>query len=1290
MSQILNGAINIKDGMTAILDKISKKLKNMSQQMPTMINGIDKAVGSMSSKLKNHEANIAAHQNRMLNNMRRNQEKFIQYIHRTPREIERANARMAGKARAFGMHQQNISMGLAAAGLPGAYMAYKGAKSFAEFDQVMADLRAKTLDSFAESYKRQAISLGMSSRYSPSEIGKAQIILAKAGYQGDKLLKTAPSVINMASANDMSMEDAASAMIAAKNTFQIGDDIASLNKVVDMLSYTANKTNSDVKDLITSMNYSGATAKSFGMTLEENLFFSGKLKDFGMSASTVGTSMNQFIERLLANSDAQDVLKKKLGVDIYQRDNKGNPLYRKNIFEIIEGIRVGMQKVNIEQGPKIMKDLAETRGFRAISRIASIDPKELEKARQEFMDYEKIKGYASQMEKERLKSYTGQLEKLKSGLDSVSISIGQLVTDFGLFKWLIDTTQKFEDFTNLFLDYNKALDVANGNIEVAKLLLGNNTWGDALDFIVGFRQGIDDVVQTFKDIYNETMKFIGVMNGGNMQSLGRTIAHIGAFSAVLTPLGLGMLFIKNITMGLYSSFAFLGTAMMHASEGISKVRNLFNKPEEIIDSLAGSNTSRTSNKSSKTSKKQLAMNLVNEVVDINNNGKIGVSDSADFYDVNGHSIGDLSKLTKSHNIEKIVENAVATSTGLGSASIASRMSSKSMQGGKIINDIEEAIGATSIGAMSGFGGATESKGKFGSNKVAKAADKINDMADTISDMPGISDNLAQKKTKHAIENIVEMSSAIGAGTSAQMIPHLPLDVTSLSDGVSDNTIVNSSGIGNDSVHDEQKKRTLRDKIKHGTYSFGGFLGSLGDNYLTAGLFGSTKAKDALKKGFKNAGSKIPSIKNIIPNIKLAAMVAAESLLPDLDFGGGKYDTDENGKKKFKKGKDIRKSMLSAKVSPGIDLLKGGFSSFLSAIPAAMSMLGTFITTVLSPFALILGSIAVIGAALFLMLKKDGESWGEMFGRILKNITDTAMFLWTEVFVPFGQGLAEVFAPTIKMIQEAFVAMGERLTPMFKRIAAMFSGSEEGGLGKNMKYIGEIAGWALNRVLLPAINLIITAIELLVGLLGDVVELFTSLATGNFSNFGRTLFRMFARVITGIFQLLATAVGSIIQMIPGMDSYGTEFIEWSRKNIDADSWTNAIFGDNRVNEEVMLKEEAKKQKEYIESMSSLTASNNAVYGDEYGDSSSPLEEITSSFDTGDAETNAEIERQAREKDAKENNELLKKIAKNTGDPCDTNLDGKKISKNQERHQAINRMQGGGRLTPRTSKQQGRFN
>jgi hypothetical protein len=124
----------------------------------------------------------------------------------------------------------------------------------------------------------------------------------------------------------------------------------------------------------------------------------------------------------------------------------------------------------------------------------------------------------------------------------------------------------------------------------------------------------------------------------------------------------------------------------------------------------------------------------------------------------------------------------------------------------------------------------------------------------------------------------------------------------------------------------------------------------------------------------------------------------------------------------------------------------------------------------------------------------------------------------------------------------------------------------------------------------------------------------------------------------------------------------------------------------------LAKEAKLQEDHIEKMRiDYGTQSNEVYGDEdYGGSTSPLDEIVSSFDTGDANTNAEIEKQTREKESKEQKELLKKIAGNTGEPCDTNLDGKKISKNQERHQAIDRQQGAGRVALRNSKQQGRVN
>jgi len=186
------------------------------------------------------------------------------------------------------------------AGFAGLQGLREAIKTFAEFEQTLASLQGVTSATATEmqNLKTTALTMGASSRSSANQAAEGLLILSKAGFSSKQAIESLPGVLALATAHQLDLGQASDYTANILNQFGLKTD--QTNRVVDILSTTANKSLADVRDLAEAMKYAGPAAGALGIDIEEAAAAAGVLSDRGIKASLAGTNLRGIMVDLVS------------------------------------------------------------------------------------------------------------------------------------------------------------------------------------------------------------------------------------------------------------------------------------------------------------------------------------------------------------------------------------------------------------------------------------------------------------------------------------------------------------------------------------------------------------------------------------------------------------------------------------------------------------------------------------------------------------------------------------------------------------------------------------------------------------------------------------------------------------------------------------------------------------------------------------------------------------------------------------------------------------------------------
>jgi TP901 family phage tail tape measure protein len=138
----------------------------------------------------------------------------------------------------------------------------------------------------------------------PTEVAALATSLSRAGFSAQETTQSLAGIVRGAEATAVSFEEMGS--IAADNMRAFGLETSQVNRVVDILTQAANKSNQGVLDVGEAMKYSAPVAKTLGVSIEDLAATLGLMANAGIRGSDAGTGLRMGLFRLQTAAGGAD------------------------------------------------------------------------------------------------------------------------------------------------------------------------------------------------------------------------------------------------------------------------------------------------------------------------------------------------------------------------------------------------------------------------------------------------------------------------------------------------------------------------------------------------------------------------------------------------------------------------------------------------------------------------------------------------------------------------------------------------------------------------------------------------------------------------------------------------------------------------------------------------------------------------------------------------------------------------------------------------------------------------
>lgn len=296
-----------------------------------------------------------------------------------------------------------------------------------------------TMDTLSKLAKK----MGAETAFSASECAEALNYLALAGYDTQQMCDTLPTVLNLAAAGDIELASASDMVTDAMSALGMGVDEA--GTMVDQMAKTASTTNTSVAQLGEGILTIGATAKSIkGGTAELNTAL-GILANNGIKGAEGGTHLRNIILSLQNPTDKAALAMEQLGLQVY--DSEGN---MRSMNDILGDLNSGMDGMTAAEKSNIIGKIFNKTDLSSVNALLANTGSTWDDLQKSISD---SGGAAGQMADTQLDNLQGQITILKSALEGLAISFGELLMP--AIKQIVGWVQKFVEWLNSLDDGTK-------------------------------------------------------------------------------------------------------------------------------------------------------------------------------------------------------------------------------------------------------------------------------------------------------------------------------------------------------------------------------------------------------------------------------------------------------------------------------------------------------------------------------------------------------------------------------------------------------------------------------------------------------------------------------------------------------------------------------------------------------------------------------------------------------------------------------------------------------------------
>lgn len=370
----------------------------------------------------------------------------------------------------------------------------------------MSDLNGESVNTM-DALRDLAKQMGSETAFSASECADAMNYLALAGYDTQEIYDTLPIVLNLAAAGGIDLASASDMVTDAMSA--LGMETSEADTMVDQMAKTASSTNTSVAQLSEGILTIGATARTVkGGTAELNTAL-GILANNGIKGAEGGTHLRNVILSLQNPTDKAASQMEALGVSVY--DSEGN---MRSLNDILGDLNTSMEGMTAQEKANIISQIFNKTDLSAVNALLANTGETWDDLQQSIID---SGGAAQQMADTQLDNLSGQLTLLKSALEGLAISFGEILMP--IVRSAVEKIQAFVDKLNGMSDAQKQA--------VVKIMAVAAALGPLLIVLGKTISTVGTTMKTFSSLTKGVAK-LGVKIAGSSGSITSLGSALGA------------------------------------------------------------------------------------------------------------------------------------------------------------------------------------------------------------------------------------------------------------------------------------------------------------------------------------------------------------------------------------------------------------------------------------------------------------------------------------------------------------------------------------------------------------------------------------------------------------------------------------------------------------------------------------------------------------------------------------------------------------------------------------------
>lgn len=311
-------------------------------------------------------------------------------------------------------------------------------KTTADFDSAMSKVSAISgaTGNDLVALREKAKDMGEATKFSATESAEAFTYMAMAGWDTQQMLDGISGIMSLAAADGLDLATTSDIVTDALTAF--GLKASDAGHFADVLAKASSSANTNVSMLGESFKYVAPVAGSLGYTAEDTAVALGLMANAGIKGSQGGTALRAALSRLIKPTGDSAEVMEQYNLSLTNTDGS-----MKSLGEVMQMLRENMGSLTEAEQSQAAATLFGQEAMSGMLSIINSSDEDFNKLTDAISNAD---GTAQEMADTMNDNLSGQLTLLKSQLEGLAISFGELIVP--VIRRVVSGLQNFLDKLN--------------------------------------------------------------------------------------------------------------------------------------------------------------------------------------------------------------------------------------------------------------------------------------------------------------------------------------------------------------------------------------------------------------------------------------------------------------------------------------------------------------------------------------------------------------------------------------------------------------------------------------------------------------------------------------------------------------------------------------------------------------------------------------------------------------------------------------------------------------------------